>query len=62
MKQEADKAINKLKGFGVTVPTEVSDAIQGIDVQQVQTALKEKCAKISGSDAAYLQAEVSLEG
>lgn len=60
VKQEASKAIEKLKEkTGVTVPTDVVNALEGVDVNQVTSVLKDKCAKVSGSDAAYEQAEVS---
>jgi hypothetical protein len=44
---------------GVTVPTEVADAIEGFDAGQVTSVLKDKCAKVSGSDAAFEEAQVS---
>lgn len=62
MKQEANKAIEKFKEkTGVTVPTEVVNAIEGVDVNQVTSVFKDKCAKESGSDGAYQEVEVSLK-
>lgn len=58
-KDEAHKAIDEIqRKTGVTVPTDVANAIEGFDAGQVTSVLKEKCVKVSGSDAAYEQAEV----
>lgn len=43
---------------GVTIPPDILNAVEGVDFNQVTNVLKEKCAKNSGSDAAYEEAEV----
>lgn len=59
-KEEVKKGLDEIsKKVGVTVPTDVANAIEGFEVGQVTSVLKEKCVKVSGSDAAYEQAEVS---
>lgn len=45
--------------FGVSVAPDLVNAIEGVDINQVTTVLREKCVKNSGSDAAYEEAEVN---
>lgn len=53
-----NKAKNELEAKGVTLPPEFKD-LDLPNVEDAQKLFKDKCIKVSGSDAAYEEANVS---